>query len=1233
MKKASPLWLLVGASLILTPLTILLAARASTHADYLPNHASKSASKSASNSASNSASTSPGNVPSNVPANVPLGGRGATAQHPAAPSMTFTVTTPADQGAGSLRTAITQANNNAGLDTIDFNLGAGTPTINVGSITGFSLPAISDPVMINGNTGGATRIELNGTAAGPSAAGLTLTASGCTVRGLVINRFSVHGIVLAGSNNTIQSNFIGTNAAGNAPLPNGGSGIVIGSGAIGNIIGGNSPTAANVISGNASAGVFLSDANGNQIVGNFIGTDTTGTVSLGNGGVGINSLGSSSNNTVGSTVAGSGNTIAFNTFDGIFFANGVGNAILGNSIFSNGILGINLNDDGGVTPNDMCDVDMGANNSQNFPDLTSAQASGGGMTAITGNLNSTPNMVFRIEFFSNTVCNASGNGEGRTFIGSTTVMTPGVGSCDVVISANLAVAVPEGSFITATATDPSNNTSEFSQCVVVTAAACTVTCPANQTRPNDVNQCGASVDYPPPTTDGTCGTVTCAPPAGSFFPVGTTVVTCTSSAGPGCTFQVTVNDTQPPTVTCPADITRGTSSNQCSAVVTYPPPTVSDNCPGSSVSCNPSSGSTFARGTTAVNCTATDVAGNTAICGFLVTVNDTTPPTITCPPDQSATSSVPTVVNYPAPTTSDNCPGVMSSCAPPSGSVFAVGTTTVTCTATDTSANNASCNFTVTVAACTVTCPLDVATTTGPNAPQCGRTVSYPPPEVKGGCGDAVCTPASGLFFPVGSTVVTCTIPTGLTCTFTVTVVDDAPPSITCPNTITTTAAPGQSSAVVNYPAAVATDNCAVASLLCSPPTGARFPVGSTVVTCSATDAFGNSTGCLFTVAVFDQEAPAIICPANVAVGAQPGQTSAVVSYPSPTVADNGAGVMVVCSPASGTSFPLGVTTVTCIATDAVGNKSSCSFTASVGGPLAKVIIPSNKPEVEFGNPSPVSPTRKPLKERKNPCQLFSIQNIGFAPLVLTFDSITRTGSDVDSRKITNPDDTRYFSLSLVGANGSTITIEPDGVVTIQVGATQQFCLRFSAVIPALAGKATGLAAANVLPDTVTSSVNFIQNGGSLLSVKALSHIDTGVIFINPTNPRKPASTAFTRSGNDLTVSYALYDPNLNVSRAKYEFLNSSGQVVGSAFEIDLSEQLGALNLVRGQSFAVEQRFTGATDHPDIVGVRVTVFDGESSVTDSASTASVTTASVKLLDRTGDATFYWPVARHNTTLQ
>ena len=197
---------------------------------------------------------------------------------------------------------------------------------------------------------------------------------------------------------------------------------------------------------------------------------------------------------------------------------------------------------------------------------------------------------------------------------------------------------------------------------------CTVTCPANVTVSNDAGQCGAVVNYPAPTAtsgDVDCGTVTCSPASGSFFPVGATTVNCDASgttANPDCSFTVTVNDTQPPTITCPANITVSTAQNQCSAVVSYTVPTPTDNCPGVTATCVPASGSTFLKGTTTVTCTATDSSNNTGSCTFTVTVNDTQPPTITCPANVTAVAaqtcpiSSSATVTFPAPTVSDNCP-------------------------------------------------------------------------------------------------------------------------------------------------------------------------------------------------------------------------------------------------------------------------------------------------------------------------------------------------------------------------------------------------------------------------------------------------------------------------------------------------------------------------------------------------------------------------------------------------
>src|SRR5205807_6983999 len=148
--------------------------------------------------------------------------------------------------------------------------------------------------------------------------------------------------------------------------------------------------------------------------------------------------------------------------------------------------------------------------------------------------------------------------------------------------------------------------------------------------------------------------------------------TDSSSNTTSCSFTVTVNDTENPSITCPANIVASTPPGQCNAVVTFAP-TASDNCLGVSVTCAPSSGSTFAKGTNTVTCTATDSSSNTTSCSFTVTVNDTQSPTITCPAN-IVTGTAPGQCNAAvtfALTASDNCADVSVACAPISGSSFA----------------------------------------------------------------------------------------------------------------------------------------------------------------------------------------------------------------------------------------------------------------------------------------------------------------------------------------------------------------------------------------------------------------------------------------------------------------------------------------------------------------------------------------------------------------------------------
>jgi hypothetical protein len=384
----------------------------------------------------------------------------------AAPN-TFVVNNTNNSGAGSLRQAILDANATAGTQTITFNIpGAGVRTISPTS----ALPDITDRVVVDGYTqpgfNGLPLVELNGAGAGAVIAGLNINAGGSTVQGLIINNFNGHGIRLGtAGGNIIRGNFIGTNAAGDAAQSNSGHGVFIDN-TPNNTIGGTAAGDGNVVSGNGGQGIRIdgSGATSNTVAGNLIGTDATDIAALGNAGDGVR-VENSSGNTIGGIAVGS-NSIAFNGQDGVNINAGAGNSVLGNSIHDNGTtaqhLGIDLSPDG-VNANDAGDADTGANNLQNFPVLTSAVLNSGQLH-IAGTLNSTANTTFRVEFFGAGLCDASGSGEGRSFLGSASVTTNASGNAS--FSMDFAgTDVSLGDSVTVTATNMSaGDTSEFSGC-------------------------------------------------------------------------------------------------------------------------------------------------------------------------------------------------------------------------------------------------------------------------------------------------------------------------------------------------------------------------------------------------------------------------------------------------------------------------------------------------------------------------------------------------------------------------------------------------------------------------------------------------------------------------------------------------------------------------------------------------------------------------------------------------
>ncbi|MEG3909054.1 DUF4347 domain-containing protein, partial [Microcoleus sp. w2-18aC6] len=281
-----------------------------------------------------------------------------------------------------------------------------------------------------------------------------------------------NGVGLSGpttTGNTLTGNFIGTNVSGNAALPNTGVGVVIQGGANNNIVGGTTPAARNIISGNSNGnGLSLSgpSTTGNSLFGNFIGVGFDGTSPVPNiTGVLIDGA---INNAIGGTAAGQGNTIANNLGSAVNIIAGTGNSIQNNSIFANLGLGIDLGNNG-ITANDAGDADTGANNLQNTPVLTTATASAGSVT-VAGTFNSTPSTTFTLQFFANTPPGT----QGQTFIASIPVTTDAAGNA--AFNQTFPAAVTAGQLITATATDTTSNTSEFSaQPVPVVVPLSTIT--------------------------------------------------------------------------------------------------------------------------------------------------------------------------------------------------------------------------------------------------------------------------------------------------------------------------------------------------------------------------------------------------------------------------------------------------------------------------------------------------------------------------------------------------------------------------------------------------------------------------------------------------------------------------------------------------------------------------------------------------------------------------------------
>ena len=348
--------------------------------------------------------------------------------------------------------------------------------------------------------------------------------------GNVISGASNAGIFVDHQNRlpTIQGNYIGTDKTGTFAIGNkygiwdlAGAATI--GGTDGTTPGGACTGACNLISGNEigilEAGIHP-DSTAVPIQGNIIGLTVAGAqgVLMGNSQIGIKVYNGSGRAAVGGTATGAGNRIAFNGatnttgFGGVVILDSSDSCpILSNSIYSNGGLGIDLGGNG-VTANDALDADNGPNSQQNYPVITSVVTTGSS-TVVQGSLSAYVNTTYSLQFFTNPSCDPSGHGQGKKFVGSWIVTTDGTGN-RTFTTASIGGTAPAGEFLTATATGPFNDTSEFSACVQVVAGTAPTDTPTKTP-----TQTKTPTLTPTPTRTPAAGTPTPTPAPPALVPV------------------------------------------------------------------------------------------------------------------------------------------------------------------------------------------------------------------------------------------------------------------------------------------------------------------------------------------------------------------------------------------------------------------------------------------------------------------------------------------------------------------------------------------------------------------------------------------------------------------------------------------------------------------------------------------------------------------------------------------
>lgn len=677
--------------------------------------------------------------------------------------------------------------------------------------------------------------------------------------------------------------------------------------------------------------------------------------------------------------------------------------------------------------------------------------------------------------------------------------------------------------VTWTVTDASGNTATATQTVkVVDTTLPTITAPTSLVI-NSTNCSASNVVIGAAVTADNCSVASVYNNAPSTYPLGVTTITWTVVDGSGntatATQTVTVIDSVLPTISAPANVSVNANNGCVAYNVALGLPVTSDNCTVLSVTNN--APTTFVLGSTIVTWTVTDASGNTATATQNVLVKDVTSPVITTPgivivSTNSGCEATGIVLS--TPNVSDNCTYTITNNAPAS---YPLGNTVVTWTAVDGSGNISTVNQTIKVVDTTlptIVAPANINTIANSSCNATGIVLGTP--TMSDNCSIATFSNNAPSVYPLGVTLVTWTVIDGsgntATATQSVTVIDTIKPTISAPANVSANANNGCVAFNVNLGTPTVSDNCSIASVTNNAPN--TFPLGTTTVTWTVTDASGNVKTATQLVVVTDVTNPSLVVPSNVTVNVNSGCSATGISLGTPVTSDN-------CSVASVSnnapaSFNIGTTIVTWTVTDPSGNTTTGTQTVTVLDSVFPTILAPNNISIVATTGCSVSGLELGTPITSDNCAVVSVTNNAPSTFPIGITNITWTVVDASGNTSTS-----IQTVTILDTVAPIITAPANIVISVN---SECYALNVDLGTPITTDNCTVSNVFNNAPPSYPTGVTIVTwtvvdgSGNTAIATQTVTVKDLVVPVIFPA----PAVTIYTNSDSCTATNVTLAHPN-----------------------------------------------------------------------------------------------------------